>query len=160
MIANITAGSDIDRLIAAASGLGLDHRVALLRSVRAGELQVIEPSRDGIVPLRMLDEPPRPTIVLLGDDDYCSTGPDGWPTWRRVLRWAAGALIHASGADVPSYQCAIGMALQCRRFLLIETSTARAETWSMPLLARRVPHVCLMPRDGVHPVMPTRETMQ
>ena len=78
---------------------------------------------------------PRPTavpmIAVLGDDDYASTGPTGWPATRRLFRWAKGAMIHATGADAPSYQAAIRMAIGSRRFLLIETSSDCAAEWGL-----------------------------
>ena len=69
-------------------------------------------------------------------------------------------MIHATGADVPSYQMAIGMALLARRFLLIETDTAHLREWGEALLARRVPFISLCPPEGVHPIAPPRSTMQ
>jgi hypothetical protein len=49
-------------------------------------------------------------IAIVGDDDYQSSGPAEWPATRRLFRWARGAMIHATGADVPTYQMAIGCA--------------------------------------------------
>jgi hypothetical protein len=150
----------IDRLIAACASLGLVGRVELLRSVRAGKIALVEPDRDAVVPLRLLERATRPLVALVGDDDYASTGPTAWPATRRLFRWARGAMIHATGADVPSYQMAIGMALLARRFLLVETDTAHAREWGEALLARRIPFITLRPPEGVHPVAPPRSAMQ
>jgi len=112
--ARIGKPDQIDRLIAMCAGLDLIGRAELLRAVRRGEIGIVETARDAVVPLRVLERSARPLIAIVGDDDYCSTGPSAWPATRRLFRWARGAMVHATGADVPSYQMAIGMALQCR----------------------------------------------
>ena len=143
----------IDRLISVCADLGLVGRVELLRAVRRGEISLAEPPRDRTVPLKVLERSFRPLIVIIGDDDYASTGPDGWTAVPRVLRWSRGAMVHATGADAPSYQMAIGMALECRRFALIETDTAHARQWGAALIAKRVPFLGLVPCDGgTHPM--------
>ncbi len=152
--------AEIDRLIAVYSDFGLIGRIELMRAVRGGLIGVIEPPREAVVPLRVLEQSTRPQIAIIGDDDYCSTGPADWPATRRLFRWAKGAMIHATGADVPSYQMAIGMALSCRQFLLIETDTAHMREWGDALLARKIPFICLKPIDGVHPVQIERRALQ
>jgi hypothetical protein len=151
---------EIDRLIATYANFGMIGRVELLRAVRRGEINIAEPARDAVVPLRVLERSPRPLIVVLGDDDYSSTGPAAWPATRRVFRWAKGAMIHATGADVASYRMVIGLALVCRNFLLVETDTAHMREWSEALRARRIPSICLPPPEGVHPAPVARGAMQ
>lgn len=158
--AQIGAPDQIDRLIALCADVDLVGRVELLRAVRRGEIGIVEPARDAVVPLRVLERSLRPLIAIIGDDDYCSTGPAAWPATRRLFRWARGAMVHATGADAASYRLAIGMALHCRRFLLIETDTAHMREWGEVLLARRLPFVGLRPPAGSHPVMPPRGAMQ
>src|ERR1039457_7103920 len=104
LYAEIGKPDQIDRLIATFAALGLVGSVELLRAVRRCEINLVEPARDAVVPLRLLERSTRPLIVVLGDDDYCSTGPTAWPATRRLFRWARGALIDATGADAPSYQ--------------------------------------------------------
>ena len=152
--------AEIDRLIAAYSDFGLIGRVELMRAVRGGLIGVIEPPREAVVPLRVLEQSTRPQIAIIGDDDYCSTGPTDWPATRRLFRWAKGAMIHATGADAPTYKMAIGMALSYRQFLLIETDTAHMQKWGEALLALKIPFVCLKPTDGVHPRPIEREAIQ
>ena len=142
----------IDRVIAILAAHGQEHRVALLRAVRRGEVNLIEAMRAGIVPSRVLKDKSRPLVVLIGDDDYVTTGPTGWSTLPKLLRWANGAMVHASGGDAPSYEMAIGMALTRRRFLLVEASSERVREWGDALLAKRIPFVCFVPREGAHPV--------
>lgn len=160
MYAQIGQPDRIDRLISLCADLGLVGRVELLRAVRRGEIGTVEPRRDAVVPIKVLERSLRPLIAIIGDDDYDSTGPGQWPATRRLFRWARGAMIHATGADVPSYQMAIGMALQCRRLLLIETDSAHAREWSEALLARHIPFIGLRPPAGSHPVMPPTGAMQ
>src|SRR4051812_42174861 len=101
-VCKIGKADQIDRLIAHCAALGLSGRVELLRAVRTREIALIESARDGV--FRMPENLARPVIVLLGDDDYATTGPTGWATTRRLLHWAKAGLVHASGADVTSYQ--------------------------------------------------------
>ena len=151
----------IDRLIAVAATLNLPGRVALLRAVRRGEINLIEVDRQGVPPSRFLKRSHRPVIAIVGDDDYAATGPTGWVATRRLLSWARSALIHATGADERSYQMAIDQALGCHQFVLVETDTAHAREWGEALLARRVPCIALVPRDGgQHPLPLDRKHVQ
>lgn len=102
----------------------------------------------------------RPLVVLLGDDDYATTGPTGWAAMPGFLRWASGALVHATGGDVPSYQMAIGLALVRPRFLLVETDSVHAEEWGAVLCRRRIPCIGFVPPSGVHPIPLSRKTIQ
>jgi hypothetical protein len=150
----------IDRLIALCADLGLVGRTQLLRAVRRGEIGIIEPARGAVVPSKLLERSLLPTIAIIGDDEYASTGPPAWPATRRLFRWAAGAMIHATGADAARYQFAISLTLQCRRFLLIETSTAHMREWGEALQARDIPFIGLHPPSGSHPIMPPKVAMQ
>jgi hypothetical protein len=150
----------LDRLIAHAAALELVGRVELLRAVRRGEINLVEVSREASAPMLAMEQSPRPVVLVLGDDDYCATGPTGWAAWKRVSYWARAAMVHATGADVASYQMAIGMALVQPRFLLIETDSAHASEWGEALHRRRIPALGLVPPNGVHPVTPPSAAMQ
>lgn len=149
-----------DRLIAAYASLNMVGRVELVRAVRAGTINVVEPTRDRMVPAGLLERSLRPLITIIDDDDYASTGPAGRPSTRRLFRWAQGAMVQATGAGAPSYQMAIGIAIQCRRFLLIETDRAHMREWGEALLARHVPFIGLRPPEGAHPVPIERSRLQ
>ena len=71
-------------------------------------------------------------------------------------------MIHASGGDTRSYELAVEMAIQVRRFLLVETDTAHVDAWRNALADARpaVPFLALLPRDGLHPAMPARSAVQ
>jgi hypothetical protein len=156
----ITDAVALNRLIAAASSIGFVGRVELLRAVRNREIALLELDRTADVPSRVLREATRPLIALLGDDDYANTGPSGWAAVLRLSRWARAAMIHATGADVPSYRAAIRMALLVRLFLLIETDSAHAQEWGNALLAWGVPFLGLVPSEGAHPILPQQAKMQ
>lgn len=156
----ITRPDQFDRLIARVSTMNLPGLVELLRSARAGEINLVQIDREAAAPIRCMEQFSRPVICVIGDDDYQATGPAGWNATRRLLYWARGAMIHGTGGDAATYQLAIQMALVRRRFLLIECDSARAEQWGDVLLKRRIPFIGLRPSDGVHPLMPSREQMQ
>lgn len=156
----ITSPDQIDHLIARATTLNLPGRAELLRAVRSGGIYLVEVARDAPAPMRLIERSPRPVVLLFGDDDYASTGPTGWAAWQRASYWARGAMIHATGADVPSYRMAIGLALMTQRFLLIETDSAHAHDWGAVLYRRNIPAIGLLPPDGQHPLPLRREAMQ
>ncbi len=158
----ISQPNELDQLIAHAVAMGFPHQAEIYREVRRGRLAAMQLDRKAVAPMGTLKRAPLPCLVVLGDDDYASTGPAGWASVPRLLRWARGALIHATGADIASYKMAVGMALKCRQFLLIETDFPHMREWGEALLAapRPVPFVALQPSNGVHPVMPARGKMQ
>jgi hypothetical protein len=158
-VTQIGTPDQIDRLIAHASALGLRGRVELLRAVRDGAINLVEIGRQSAAPVRTLEQSPRPVVMVLGDDDYASTGPAGWTAWQRLSYWARCAMVHATGADAASYRLAVGMALIQRRMLLIETDSAHAHDWGAALHKRNIPALGLLPLDGVHPVVPARGGM-
>jgi hypothetical protein len=42
-------------------------------------------------------------MIVIGDDDHASTGPDAWPSWRRLKGWARAAMVHAAASDRDTY---------------------------------------------------------
>jgi hypothetical protein len=150
----IGRADELDRLIVHCSLMGLKGRVELLRAVRAREIALLETMRDGIISCRMLERLTRPVMVLLGDDDYASTGPTGWAAARRLLYWASAAIVHASSANAETYRAAIALVVGHRRLLLVETDSAHVDEWSAAVLKRRIPLLRILPIDGVHPAAP------
>jgi hypothetical protein len=153
-ITKISAPADLDRLVAAACVSDAPHFARLAKAVRAGTHNLVIPNRQAMAPMGMLKRSPRPVVLLLGDDDYCSTGPNGWACVPKVFAWAQKALVHGTGADIASYQMALDAASVCRRFLLVETDSSLATEWAEAIAAARsaIPTLILLPRDGVHPV--------
>ena len=148
----ITKPAEFDHLIAHATTMGFGHHAELPRQARVGRINLIWLDRGGVPPMGTIKRSPRPVLVLLGDDDYQSTGPAGWTAANRLLRWATGAVIHGTGGDIASYKMAAGMAIAHRRFLLIETNSLHIETWGATLKAARVPFLALKPSGGLHPL--------
>lgn len=150
--------NDFDQMIAGAAAGGADHLLPLLRAVRAGRLDLVIVERGGNVSFKRLKQFRRPVLVLVGDDDYASTGPTGWLDVVRLVRWARYAMIHATGATQEIYAAAVDGAVVQRRFLLVETDSAHAHAWADAMQGTRppVPFLGVLPADGPHPVMPAR----
>lgn len=155
-------GGAIDRIIAHCTVIGAAHTAELFRAVRHGEICLIAPEhRDTLVPMGNLKRAPRPVLVVIGDDDYAGTGPAGWACTPTLLRWARQAIVHGTGATIPSYRLAVEMAVGCRRGLLIETNSAFAPVWREALCTARQPvsTLTLVAPNNAHPVMPAQERM-
>jgi hypothetical protein len=156
-----SSDDQIDRMIAGFATMGASHHVELLRAVRQRQINLLGLGRAEEAPMKVLESSLRPTIVLIGDDDYQTTGPTGWASFRRLGYWANGALVHATGADVASYRLGIGMAIMHRRFLFVETSSKHADEWAAALRKRSIATFGLLPPGGAsHPVLPPRGAMQ
>jgi hypothetical protein len=151
---------ELDRQLALFDSLGRAGRVELLRAVHAGTIAIVEAERLDMPPRRVLDNTRRPALVVLGGDDYASTGPSGWVTTPRLLRWARGALVHGSAADAASYRAAIPGTMACHRFVLVETSASCAAAWGQTFDVCGIRTLVLVPPAGVHPVPVAREPIQ
>ena len=95
-----------------------------------------------------------PVIVVIGDDDYASTGPAGWACAASIAAWAGCAVIHAAGATAETYREAVMGAYLVGSAVLVETDSTHAETWAE--LFRPKPVLMVLPMDGAHPIMPAR----
>ena len=152
--------SDIARMIGQAELAGAGYYTPLLRRVMAGELNICVPMRDTTVPpLYRLGKKGRPVVTLVGDDDYRPAGPDTWACAAKLRAWAAFAIIHGTGGKPEHYAMAGAAAMDVRRLLFIETTSAAAQEWAAFLYERspKLPFMGVLPPDGVHPVMPARE---
>jgi hypothetical protein len=157
----ITSQDDLSRIVACAATSGRSHHADLLRQASSGRFNLVQVDRTSIPPTRWLKHSRRPVLVMIGDDDYASTGPAGWAALPKLLRWAHSAMIHGTGADVASYRAAAGMAVTAKRFLLIETSSAFVDAWAAVLSAARIPSIALRPpAGGLHPLPLDRRAMQ
>jgi hypothetical protein len=107
--------------------------------------------------MRQLKSSGRPALVILGDDDYGSTGPAAWPDAVRLMRWARFTFLHAAGGEAVHYAAAALSAQEHHRVLLVETDTAHLEAWRA-LIDRIRPHglgLIIATRSGAppHPTM-------
>lgn len=153
----VNNSADLDRLITFAQQHA-PHRAVLFQAVRHGLITLAEITRDGPLPAKNLERSKRPALVLVGDDDGLDCGPNGWAARSRLAGWARHAIIHATGADVPSYALVVAMALQRGRVVLVETGTAHGPAWHQMFSKVGVPTVNLIaPSGGIHPIPVRRE---
>ena len=154
-VTTITAQDDLDRMIAAVAQ-SAPWLLPLYRAVRAGQINVIEPRRAATVKKALLADTRRPCIVLLGDDDYESTGPAGWACARRVKAWSTVAFLHAAAGEPHHYEAAVVASAASRRLLLVETSSTHRDAW-LHFLAPKPVHVIATHGDEPHPAIPSTE---
>ena len=132
--------------------------VPILEAVRAGRVaRVFVTRRDGMASNRTLKTIQRAVLVIVGDDDYSSTGPAGWPTAAPLMRWTRAVMAHGAGAEPDHYRAAVASTEAHGRFVLVETSSEHVPAW-MACAADRVA-VAIVPRNGPHPVLPSRGPM-
>ncbi len=163
MSVGITQRGQFARMIEVAQTAGFPHMVELLRPAMRGELNLISPDRQSLsLPFYRVEKRGRPVVTIVSDDDYQPGGPHTWASAEKLRNWARFALVHGSGAEPEQYRMIAAMALQVRRFLLIETSSAAAQEWGAFLAQRtpKLPMVAILPRDGIHPVPVPRSQMQ
>ncbi len=150
---------EIARMIAQAELAGCGHLAGILLPTMRGELNTVAPMRGTVMPpLYRLEKQGRPIIAILGDDDYQPAGPSTWACAAKLRCWAAFAIVHGAGAERAHYDMAADLAKSARRLLLIETTSAAAQLWAAFLSERTpaLPFMGILPRDGAHPVRPTR----
>jgi beta-phosphoglucomutase-like phosphatase (HAD superfamily) len=130
----------------------------LMRQVRRGGLALFFSSdRKQTVTVTELNQAALPTVVVVGDDDYSSSGPAGWRCSAAIAEWAAAAVIHAAGATAESYGEAAKAARLLGRAVLIETDTAHALAWAKVFEGR--PVLVVAPTTGPHPILPPRSAV-
>lgn len=151
--------AEIARVIGQAELTGAGFYVPLLRRAMQGEVNVCWPQRDTVQPpFYRLSKSGRPLITVVGDDDYKLAGPGAWTCADKLRAWASFAIVHGTGGRPEHYSMAAEMAVQVRRLLLIETTSAAAQVWAAFLHERspKLPFMGVLPPDGVHPVMPSK----
>lgn len=157
-ITAITSATDLDRIIAAVAQI-TPWAVPLYRAVRAGDINLITPQRDAQVQKAVLANTRRPCVVLLGDDDYRSTGPAGWACARRVRAWGGGAVLHATGGEARHYEAAVAAAVAYQRLILVETASTQQDAW-LAFLAPKPVHLITNRDSAPHPATPNKERVQ
>ena len=151
---------DIARVIGHAEMAGAGFYVPLLRRVMNGDLNLIWPQRDTVQPpFYRLGKSGRPLVVVVGDDDYRPAGPATWACADKLRTWAAFAIIHGTGGRPEHYAMAGAAAMDVRRLLLIETTSAAAQDWAAFLHERspQLPFMGVLPPVGPHPTVPSKE---
>jgi len=159
---SVTSRDDMVRVIAACQAAGVTWRIPLLRAVMQKRIALVELRRETPAPIRDMERMNRPVVVLLGDDDGMVTGPAGWASVGRLQYWPRAVMIHAAGGTAEHYQDAVAAAEVTGRCLIVETTSGKAESWAAWIKkAPQRPHVLMvLPRNGLHPVAPSREGVQ
>lgn len=93
-----------------------------------------------------------PTVVILQGDVADARGPDGWRCSMSVIAWARGAMVHGCAGEAKHYALAAGATITHGRYLLAETSGARAMEWMHAIRPRQIPTITLLPAGGQHPL--------
>lgn len=143
-------------IIAIAHQIGKTASVPLYRAAAKGLVRVVQLGRGTRVRYGVLNGARGPgTVVVVGDDDYATTGPSGWRQAASLLRWARVIILHGASAEPDHYAMAADGAMARRRALLVETSSAHLGAW-MELtgsVARPEAQVCVvgMAPGLVHP---------
>lgn len=133
-------------------------RIPLVRAAARGDIDLIEFER-GITRQQVRRSvgqilgSDRPSLILVGDDDYQGIGPAGWAGINVVLRWAEAVVVNGTGGDPSDYERFVAITKTHRRLALIETSSAAAPEWrdAAANCCRRV--LALLPQFGVQPVV-------
>lgn len=161
----MTAAIRIDRLdqvphaISLMQAGGAPHRVVLLTALYRGRIAHLELQREtsGGAVKRFMASAQLPELILVGDDDYASVGPNGWRQTSRLMRWARQIIIHAAGGAADQYEGFVKAACAIGRLLLVETDAAHVQEWVQVALAHGAPGrlTVILPTHGVHPVCPS-----
>lgn len=90
--------------------------------------------------------------MLIGDDDYASTGPAGWNCAEIIIAWASCAVVHAAGPSAETYLEAAAGARVTGACALIETDAQHADDWVARFNGK--PVLLVLPVGGRHPTSP------
>ena len=148
----------ISALIAASSVAGEAFRAPLLRAAAAGDLAVAAAAYGTPIPARILKQR-HPTVALLTDDHPGATGPAAWPQARKLARWAAWIVLHATGGQPEHYALIAAAAVRVGQVLVVECQQRHLAAWQEVVQQeRKLRHLlCIMPPPGgQHPVSPAQ----
>ena len=155
----VNSRADLIDAIALHEQVGAQHRIPLLRALLNGRIAFYECQRSTSARTvkRFFGMATKPAVMLLADDDYASTGPDGFAVTDRTLQWARLVVIHGTGGTPEQYSEVVEAAGLMRRLVLVETSSAHAAEWVARTKAQPNPPplILLKPTgDGQHPTVP------
>ena len=100
-------------------------------------------------PLGLMNTFGKPIVVFIADDrgGGSDPGPLGWPQLDDLARWSRQTVLNTMRDRVGSYIPAIDLALEHRRLVLVETTSARAAAWERALSAGTAPIIALVPPE-------------
>ncbi len=131
---------------------------ALIEAVRDGKINLVFAGpRTAALPWGRIRKSHKPVLIVVCDDDDLATGPAGWRFAKKLTAWARGAIVHGAGAKREHYQLAIGGAIDCRQFLVIDCASRHVDNW-LELLGHCFA-LAVLPSDGEHPVADVGETV-
>ena len=155
-IQTLTNPVDFASLAAQAITMGAGHTAELILAARRGEIGVLLLKPETPAPMKWLRRATLPTIAVIGDDPGdAGHGPAGWLATRRLVDWAAFAIVHAAGGTVADYRLAVTLTKRHGRLLLIETTSAQQDEWARVLVQakpRPVPFIGVVACDRPHPI--------
>ena len=141
-----------DRFIAF-SAQTAPEKLPVARAFAAGQIGIVEVPRSAPFPPEPRHPTSKPILAIIGDDDYASTGPKGFPGVKRFCYWARAAIVHGAGGQPEHYEEAVRATRAVRHVVLIETDAAHISEWRFAFgNGARIPILQILPRDGVHPV--------
>lgn len=158
----ISSRDRMNETIGRLPALGEGWRVPLFRAARDGHLALIIAGQGQHVDKRLLADRRRPQLVILADDHPAAVGPDGWPQARKLMRWSAGVLLHASGGEARWSALAVYLTGQAGRMLMVECELRHHAAWLALAKAQGRRHLSILPTNGVHPIAgaPAGEVVQ
>lgn len=140
---------------------GCTWHIPLIRAVAEGRIALAFVLAHERARLVKLDRSGRPSILILSDDeDGRADALSGWPSLRRIMCWARGAIIHASGGLPEHYELAVQVAEECQKLLIIDTAYKRLSAWisAVETAAFSIPIRLIVPPLGcVHSIREPRQ---
>lgn len=150
----------IDSIIHAMDAAGLSGLALLCKEARDDRITLVRLRRDDVFPKDLLKAASLPQIILLGDDDYQSSGPSGWKATQDLFEWTRCAVLHAAAADLDTYASGILLAHMVGRLAFVETDTAHVEQWATACEHVGLQYIAISPGVGHHPVEPSSAELQ
>lgn len=164
-IVRIDAWEDIPGAISTMERVGAYHSAVPLRALyqgRIAHLGVARNTSNGAIK-RFIAGACLPALILVGDDDDFPSGPGGFSTAQRLLRWAYQVVVHGAGAEVSHYEAAVLAAEITGRFLMVECSSPMIPAWEAAArkwATNAVVQIVQPPPGLVHPRPMSRGEMQ
>lgn len=154
----VSSRADLATIADRARQAGEPWSAGLLRGAMQGDIALTAVQPGQRIPSAILefDTRRRPMVVLLcGDVQGRSVGPEDFSGAWRAFRWASAILFHAAAGEAQHAEMVLVAAGVLRRILVIETGTARLPSWlgARDRYAPHRPSLIIKPRDDLpHPI--------
>jgi hypothetical protein len=152
----------LPQVIATLQQCGAQHKIPLVRALADERITFFEVPRGAdFFERRIFDADTLPVVCVIGDDDFTSSGPSGFPVAADMLRWSKARIIHGAGGEASHYEGAVLTAEKLGNCVIIETSSDCVDPWlkfTKSILGDSAPHtLVIQAKDRPHPVMGTRQ---